>query len=549
MAQYDTVIGLDIGTHAVKAAWVKLSSGRPVVVRTEALQFPLDGSGGKAMIAPWAEKVGLRKYPCVLGMPGQQTMFQPFLLPPGDPRTEDQAAAMEVVKFNEMASETMTYGLAPFMLNPGERRILVAMARPSLIEALLATAEELHLDVIDIVPTPVAISTLFSVFGPGQQPPTVYVNMGRANTEVAVGSSAGLLFARTFASGGQLFTDTLATAQGTPRSRAEQRKLDEGSLDPATPLAVPLKKAADIWLSEAQSCLSVYRSLYQDRTAKLAKVVLTGGAARLPGLATLAAERFMLPVEIAAVVTGEDAARRNTEFAAAIGLALCVGPNRFSPITLLPDRLRDEQKFRRQKPYWIAAVVAAGLILVVSVVGGYRDFSRKARHLNEQRNSLQRRQKLVAEIEQIKNANAQLQEMGAPVRRLLSGTTVMRDLITHVAVSKDKLDLVTMIGDADSYFGTHPLAPPPADGAQPRRPDSEKAEDKQTFPIFERVLLEGYTRKSNLASVKELIAALQQAQFVASADLLSDDQLLAPPPPRSEGRGIPFVIDVKLKAP
>jgi len=160
MARKGTVVGIDIGQYAVKAVWAERRGGTPIVTRMESLRLPTDRSDSGNIIGPWIEKMGIPAFPCVIGLPGAQSIFQPLFLPPEDLRTFEQATAMEVVKFNEMASETMIYGFSPISINPGERRLILSMARPSVLHDALGRARTLGLDVIDIVPTPAAASTV-----------------------------------------------------------------------------------------------------------------------------------------------------------------------------------------------------------------------------------------------------------------------------------------------------------------------------------------------------------------------------------------------------
>ena len=71
-------------------------------------------------------------------------------------------------------------------------------------------------------------------------------------------------------------------------------------------------------------------------------------------------------------------------------------------VRLVPRAIRDEWMFRRQKPFWVAAGIAAGLILAVSLLGGWYDSARMERQLRDQRASLERRRNLVAQIEAAK---------------------------------------------------------------------------------------------------------------------------------------------------
>lgn len=552
MARKGTVVGIDIGQYAVKAVWAERRGRKAVVTRMESLRLPTDRSDSGAIIAPWLEKMGIVGSPCVIGLPGAQSIFQPLFLPPEDLRTFEQATAMEVVKFNEMASETMIYGFSPITINPGERRLILSMARPSVLDEALSRARGLGLDVIDIIPTPVAAFNALDACAEDSSTPSLYLTVGYSGTELAIGSRTGLLFARAFAGGGQMFTDALAKSTRTPASQAENGKLTEGSLLPGAASAAVLSKVADLWLAEVQSCLSVYRSLFPGREAQPTRAILAGGGADLRGLAEHASATLGIPVVTATGVPGHPDAPKATHFAVAAGLAACGLNVATSCLSLLPPDLRDEMTFRRQKALWIAAGVAAVLILAVSLLGGFRYSTRMGNHLRIQESSLAKRQQLAADIDSIKARSDQILAMARPVRNLLTAGPIQRDLITLVASAKAPGDSIVMVSDAESYFSRRWVASP---AAAPRgmRDHRRQAAPPPAVNVatsgLQRIIVEGFTRTANLSTVKDLITKLSASDIVESADLLSDDKLILPP--AADGMPIQqrFVIDVRIVTP
>lgn len=554
MATKDTIVGLDIGRYSAKAAWVESRrDDAPAVTRVELLELPHETSDSRSVVGPWIEKMELAKFPCIIGLPGQQCMFQPLLLPPADPRTLEQAAAMEIVKFNEMASETMIYGFAPFSVEAHERRLLLAMARPTVLDESLGFSKEMGLDIIDIVPSPVALFNALELNTADHASPHIYLNIGHSATEMAIGTGKGLMFARAFASGGQMFTDALARNRNLTSAQAESLKVTEGSIREGDgPAAAALAPVADLWISELQSCLSVYQNLFPGRKTQPVRAVLAGGASELRGLPEFIAGKLNIETVCADALPGNAVEEKPAQFALAAGLAISELEEAPTRISLLPAQVRDELTFRRQKPFWIAAATAAALTLAVSLVGGYRDFRRNEKHLSAQRTSLKRRQKLVAQIETVKAGNEQIRSMAKPIKNLLRTAPLMRDLIMLTADSTAAGDWITMICDADSYFSHEPLAPPPPDrSTRGRRLAGRTAEKNSVTNRLQRVMIEGYTRTFDLTAVKELIARLTAADFIESADLLSDDKVVSDDSseetPKIHGAQR-FVIDVKVSA-
>jgi len=563
MAGKRKILGLDIGRTTVKAVWAVSRGAAVAIARTETLRLPADTADRRTVIAPWLAKLGAegrKGRTCAVGFSGQGAMFQPLVLMDGDPRTPQQVATMERYRFNELASEEMSFSFAPSQGAGGQRCVLLAMARPGLLDEAIGFAHDLGLQVVDLIPSAAA---LFNALAPAHDDapgPVIYADVGHSGTELAVGTARGLLFARQFSVGGQAFTDSIARARKISAVQAESLKLAKGHMDSEDrDLAQALRKTADLWVSELMACLAVYASVFSQPADRPVRLVLCGGGSLLPGFAPYVGAKFALEVRVpASLSVGTPTSTVPSVYAGAAGLALgALGSGR-TPLTLLPEVLRDEQIFRSQKPYWIAAGVVAGLILGVSVAGGLHDSQRKQKQLSAQEASLRHRQKLVQEIEELRARTETLRSMADPVRHLLGNASRLRAIVSAVALARDPADWITLVCDAESYY--NPPAPSDAPGgraddtrrlARGGRPGRGDDARQESAPL-DHLIVEGYTRTVNLSTVQKMIEALKQVDFVASADLLSDDKLV----PREESedglrrnRARRFVIDVKLKAP
>lgn len=549
MATRNELIGLDIGHHTVKAVWL---SRRGTIHRTESLRLPTDQADSKSLILPWIKKLEMSKTPCVISLPGPDTMFQPFILAPMDPRTTDDAAAMEVIKFNEMASETMKYDTVSFEADRDRRGFLLAMSRPSALDQTLAMAKELGLEIVNLIPGPIALfNAAQAMLKQEPSPPSFFIDIGGSSTSLAIGSSSGLLFARSFSGGGQMFTDAIARAEGLSVSQAENIKTTEASLATGGAHADTLLSTADIWVSEIKACLSVYQSVFTNPSYQPARVFLAGGGAMLTGLPDYLSTALKQDVDVITDVPGTDSPAC---FVTAAGLVLG-NTSPAADISLLPAQMKDRIAFRLQKPFWVAASLAAMLILGVSLAGGFWDKSRKKTYSATQSKQLSRCQTLANSIKNIKAKNKIIASMAAPVRDMLAAGPMMRKLIRVIEQSKDDSDFIVQICDARSYFTEGPInaKPLPKDNTpRPHRIGNRREEDLIDLGGsngIHRVVIEGYTYTVNLSSIEDLITELRATGFVTSADLLSDDQLVTETDVKAGASARPmrrFVLDLKV---
>lgn len=561
MIKRHQILGLDIGHFSAKAVLASLKGGDVIFEKAAILRLPQGGLERASMLSRWLKENGLTGGRCVTCLSGQDTMFQPMFMIPGDPRTIEQAAAMEMLKLREIAADEMTHGIASFGGPTGERRALLAVVRPSLVSDTTQMLRNLHLEPTDIVPSPVALYNAQATAAPGANGPRIYAHIGYSVTEFAVGGDNGLMFARAFAAGGQIFTDAIARAKRLAGPQAENLKMTgEYSLRQGDETVVAaLEKAAANWVAELQSAIAVFGSLFPRPADRPRDIVLSGGGSLVPGFAEFIQTKVGLPVVRCDRLPGSGTHEPAAVWILAAGLAASALVPPRCTLSLLPQVIKDEQFFRAQKPYWIAAGAVAALIPAVILLGGYHDYKRMAKHLQEQRASLERRRELVSRIESIQSRNVQIRESVQPISDLLRSIPLTRQLLALVADAKDPNDWITLVCDGTSYYSKRPsaiLLPPDAGNPTDRRRrvalTALTEATTNRVEAMNHVIIEGYTRKGDFSTVQKLIARIEAADFVRSADLLSDDKLVNPE--ASEERlqdtaSRRFVVSVKLIVP
>ena len=540
MAKSRTIVGLDIGAHAVKAVWAVKRSGGYAVTRREMLHLPLSDGNPMRIVKPWLEKNGISKLPVAVGMPGSDCVIQTVLFPSDDPRTASQAASMEVDKFNDIASEQMTFGYDTATVAGNDRRMLLVMAKPRIIDDALELGTRLGLTVAEVVPRPVALYNGRRGTLPKDDAVTAFIDVGHAATAVAIGDRKGLWFARTFPTAGGTFTDALQAGNALSASQADNFKVTTGALDMADKeQAAKLGRVADRWLSELRSVIGAYRGQFRDHA--IARIELVGGGSLLKGLIARVETEFAVPVSIGAPAAQGGRSDAAEFFAVAEGLAAAGLSSATCKVSLLPEYVRDELVFREKKPYWIATAAAAGLVLAVFILGGLRSIGLEQKTLRKQQSELKHLNRLADKIDASDREMRNLLSRAKPLTGLLEWGPRSRELITLVAESLDPADWISMVCDRRSYQ----TRPPGAENAKPGRrtrmtsglrdrrltsgsrrqkgdPEAAMAERR---PLSREFIVEGYTREPNLSTVRDLILRLEASDRVEYADLIADDLL------------------------
>ena len=576
MARVKQIVGLDLGSRTLRAVWVHLQGDRPKILRVEKMALPIDGENNTKLTATWIEQIGLSRGFAAIAIPGTQLVFQPGRLAPGDPRTPKQAADMELVRFNDMVGDTMTSDVASHESSDGTRRYLMTMARTSVVSGALAGLEPISVRPTDLVPGPVALFNGLSPLNPSCESPCLYMDIGATQTEMAIGTSRGLLFARAFPFGGRPFTEALSRSEGIGMQQAENLKLRDGSLKEGTEHAGLLRGVADRWYAQFSAALAAYRSALSGPSFILSSIVISGGGSLLDGFGSWLEEKTGLPVRSASSLAEGKSGADPAVFAMAMGLAATSLEVPGLPrLSLIPEALRDEVVFRAKKPYWISAAVTFALALGVFTAGLVYALGREANQLAAERKELERRKRLDGQIQEIRKRTASIREQARPVRQCLSGWPASRRVLSLVANALSPDDWITLVCDENIYLGTQvetvsnkgqdkktrPGFYVPGFAAKPvpltRGPfgDKDSGNKAPAASDFTAFIIEGYTPDLGLDTVRDMLRRIRAVDSVKKVDLLRDDKVkpATESPEFFEGVSAPemrrFVIRLEVSRP
>lgn len=165
------------------------------------------------------------------------------------------------------------------------------------------------------------------------------IDMGGGTTDYLVYQEGTIQHSGVLAVGGDHLTNDIAIGLRIPMNRAEQLKLEHGSLEvPTVDESIGFKREVglpDLQISKQQLC-RIMRLRVEETVTLIKKelerqklfdylaagVFITGGCARLKGMEALAAEIFALPVHIGhgQTINGPTSAIESPEYSTAIGL-------------------------------------------------------------------------------------------------------------------------------------------------------------------------------------------------------------------------------------
>jgi type IV pilus assembly protein PilM len=319
------VIGLDIGTSAVRVAEVELGPV-PRLVTFGQLALPpgavtdgeiTDPAVVAAVIARLWKELSLRRGAEVrLGLASPRLIVRTVELPQMPPAELAAAVRLnaadlipipvEEAVLDHEVLETLgptpgppTETTEPGAPAPGGRvRVLLAAAHRSLVERAVGAvrAAGLRVRAVDLVPLALIRSVGRRVSDNGEGAEAI-VDVGAGLTVVVVHELGLPRFVRILSGGGARVTAALADGLGIEAEQAEalKRQLDAAPAETAARVRAVMAPAVDELAEAVRSSLDYART--QPEAPRILRIVLTGGGSLTPGLAARITELVGLPVE------------------------------------------------------------------------------------------------------------------------------------------------------------------------------------------------------------------------------------------------------------
>lgn len=383
------VVGLDIGTSAVRAAELEFGVGTPVLVAFGQVGLPpgaiVDGevqdhsAVSNAIERLW-QNGKFQSKTVVVGIAGLRAITRELDLPWVPDEDVDSAVRFqseEVIPFPPdktiLSAQVLSDNTAPD--GTKTRRVLVAAAHRDLVDGVVAAAEAAGLIVegVDLVS-----SALVRALGDpsvAAERPEAIVSIGAGLTVVVVHQHGRPQFVRTIGTGGNAATAAVASALDLPLVDAEalKRRLGEASAQVSSAETAVQPAIAEL-VGEIRNSVQYFATL--PGRVPIARVLLTGGGARLRGLLKELRSQVRIPVEHVSPLDrldlsridldAEQAASIEPVLATPIGLALPEPNPSVKKFNLVPPEVT-QRAFERgvaRKTF-----IAAG-ILALLLVGG-----------------------------------------------------------------------------------------------------------------------------------------------------------------------------------
>jgi type IV pilus assembly protein PilM len=316
-------VGLDVGTHAVRAAELALGRDDATLVRFGQVTLPPGAVRDGEVADPpavagairrlWSE-AGFRARRVIVGVGNQRVIVRQAELPAlseEDLRSALQFEAPELVPI-PIEEALLDFQVLEHFVGADDAamvRVLLVAAQRDMVRSLLAAVEGAGLEatMVDAVPFALlrALAGATAHLASDRGPAEAIVDVGAGVTNVVVHEAGVPRFVRILATGGAALTEAIAADLGVDLDMAEdlKRRAQPGSLDQLEARAARLiDERVRPLVDEIRGSLDFYQA--QAGAAAISRVLLSGGGSRLRGLAERLRGELGLPVEAAHPLLG-----------------------------------------------------------------------------------------------------------------------------------------------------------------------------------------------------------------------------------------------------
>ena len=338
------IVGLDIGNEVLRGIELEyVAKKRPVVMRYHEVTLPEgavrngevveENTVATALKQLWAEGK-FRTRDVVIGLGNQKVLARDLVVPRGSIESIREALPFQVqdlipVPVAEALLDFYPVAEVASENGPAVSGLLVAAVKASVL-ANVNAVRKAGLWPVDVDLIPFALQRSIGADIPGT---AAVIDIGATTTNIVISTGGVPQFVRIIPAGGDDLTRALVTRLGIDRDLAERVKagigMANGSVLPENRPAVEvIYEVTRELLNSLRNTLNYFANTRENRQVE--RVVLSGGAARLPGFAETLASMTSMTVTIAdpfaKVQLGKDAKQlAGSPARAAVALGLVLG--------------------------------------------------------------------------------------------------------------------------------------------------------------------------------------------------------------------------------
>jgi type IV pilus assembly protein PilM len=318
----DTIVGIDIGSSHIKAVEIEPCATGFRIANAALQVTPLDScrDGVITNITEVAQAIrtllrsaNIRATGAVAAISGSQVIVRQVQLPKMTESSLRKSIRYEAAKY---VSASMDDSIVEFeILGPVEgtdqMNVMLVAAPKDLVESRVRVLEASGIEPIALdVEAFSIIRGLVDYSNNEDCAKTVaLIDMGASHTDVNIVSSGAFALTRSIPIAGDSFTNAIKTLTGFSYEDAERLKFEMAMQDSIDKLSMQdveskcwrvAQPLLDELLREIRRSIHYYQSQFPEGSdqASVSQIILTGGTARMPGMAAYVSSKLNIPAEV-----------------------------------------------------------------------------------------------------------------------------------------------------------------------------------------------------------------------------------------------------------
>jgi type IV pilus assembly protein PilM len=302
-------IGLDIGSHAIKACQlapsgdgfklISMGSAKspPNSIEDGVLQDP--GAVGK-VVSSLIKNLKLRGNKVAISISGYSVIVKKINLMTMDDRELDSHIQTEAEQYIPFDIDEVFLDYQDLKTNTAEddrTDVILVAAKKDVVNGYLEMLTAAGLEAVIVDVDAFALENAYGASCGGEDENVVLIDIGASKMNINIVAKGVSVLVRDVVMGSRILTETIQSHFNITPEEAEDLKI--GHTDPGE----KMKELEDIfvntcnqWITEAKRALDFYSSNYPNDTIN--KIILSGGGAKVKGLARLFTEDTGIKTEI-----------------------------------------------------------------------------------------------------------------------------------------------------------------------------------------------------------------------------------------------------------
>jgi type IV pilus assembly protein PilM len=334
------LFGLDVGSSAVKVVQLRETGDGGAHALTAFGMAPLppevvvDGvirepAAVVEAIRQATARAGVKGRLAAVAVCGRELIIKKVQIPAVPPAEVADVVALEAEHHIPFAIDEVFLDHHVLGHHDGVLDLLLVAVKKSKVTDYMTVVEQAGLTPAVVDVDTFAVANAHELNHPGQNGEVIaLIDLGASVMKTNVVHGGATVFARDIPFGGFNYTQAIAERLSIPHEKAEAAKLGR-DVGVAWDAVVPALEAVSRELSlEVQRTFDYFASTAESE--RIARIVLSGGCAKLPGLTEYLAANWGIPVEVARPLDrvdvdpmyAEDVADQGPALAVAVGLAL-----------------------------------------------------------------------------------------------------------------------------------------------------------------------------------------------------------------------------------